>query len=138
MKYMSNVVKFNFEKDISKSIEINGELYVLPMDDDSKERYMIATQKFGQLAQEIKEQGSNLVELSPDEIKEITVKQRELFKAIIEDTLGEGKFEVVYNLAGRSAIKLLPLVQEIMRLISDLDKESFESELNKYLQNGKK
>ena len=135
---MSKVVQFNFEKNNDKEIEINGELYSIPMDDESKEKYILATKKFGQAAQEVADSEVNMLELSDEDIKALTVKQVEMMKELIEAILGKGKFKIMYALAGKSAIKLMPLAQELLRLVSDLDDETYAEVTNKYLQNGKK
>lgn len=135
---MSKVVQFNFEKNHDKEIEINGTLYSIPMDDESKDKYILAVQKFGQTAEGVIEPDVKILDMTEAELKEFTNKQREAMKALIESILGKGKFKIMYDLAGRSVMKLLPLAQELMKLVSDVDDETYAAELNKYLQNGKK
>lgn len=135
---MSKVVQFNFEKNTDKEIEINGVLYSIPMDDESKDKYILAVQKFGQTAEDVTAPNLSILAMTEEELKAFTGKQRESMKALIEAILGKGKFKVMYDLAGRSVIKLMPLVRELMKLVSDVDDETYEAELNKYLQNGKK
>ena len=135
---MSNVVKFTFEQNNDKEIDINGELYNIPMDDESKDKYVIATKRFGRGATEISEMNTNLLDLSDEEVKALTVKQRKLMSDLIESVLGEGSFKKMYALAGQSVNNLMPLAQELLRLISDVDADQFEEIQNKYLQNGKK
>lgn len=135
---MSNVVKFTFEQNKDKEIDINGELYNIPMDDESKDQYVIATRNFGQGAKEIAEMNVNLTELSDEEIKALTDKQRKLMKDLIESVLGKGSFKKMYDLAGKSVNNLMPLAHELLRLISDVSEDQFEEIQNKYLQNGKK
>lgn len=135
---MSNVVKFNFEKNPDKEIDINGELYNIPMDDESKDKYVIATRNFGQGAKEIAEMNVNLIELSDEEVKALTVKQRGLMSDLIEAVLGKGTFKKMYALAGKSVNNLMPLAQELLRLTSDVSEDQLEEIQNKYLQNGKK
>lgn len=135
---MSKVVQFNFEKNHDKEIEINGVLYSIPMDDESKDKYILAVQKFGHTATDVIEPDVKILDMNETELKEFTNKQREAMKALIESILGKGKFKIMYDLAGRSVMKLLPLAQELMKLVSDVDDETYAAELNKYLQNGKK
>lgn len=135
---MSKVVQFNFEKNHDKEIDINGTVYSIPMDDASKEKYVKATKRFGLAGDEIANANTNLLDMSDEEIEALTVKQCDTMKDLIESILGEGTFETMYNLAGKSALKLMPLAQELLRLVSDLDDESYAEITNKYLQNGKK
>lgn len=135
---MSKVVQFNFEKSNDKEIEINGELHNIPMDDESKDKYVIATRNFGQAAEEFQGMSLDLMAYSDEEIKALTDRQREVMKDLIEAILGKGKFKTMYALAGKSVMNLMPLAQELIRLVSDVDRETYEAELNKYLQNGKK
>lgn len=135
---MNNVVQFNFEKNTDKEIEINGELFTIPMDDESKAKHIIATKKFGLASQEVATSNENLLDMSDEEIQNLATKQREMMKDLIEAILGKNTFAKMYKLAGKSAIKLMPLAQELLRLVADVDEETYQANLNKYLQNGKK
>ncbi|UZT28570.1 hypothetical protein vBBceSLY5_0015 [Bacillus phage vB_BceS_LY5] len=135
---MSKVVQFNFEKNNDKEIEINGTLHTIPMDDDSKDKYVIATKNFGQAAEEFKDMDFNMISYSDDEIRALTDRQREVMKNLIEAILGKGTFKTMYALAGKSVLNLMPLAQELIRLVSEVDPETYEAELNNYLKNGKK
>lgn len=134
---MSKVVQFNFEKNNDKEIEINGELYTIPMDDESKEKYILAVKRFGLASEEVSKGHDDLLNTSDEDIKALTVKQVEVMKDLIESILGKGKFKIMYNLAGKSAIKLMPLAQELLRLVSEVDEATYQENLNKYMQNGK-
>ncbi|AXN58353.1 hypothetical protein HWB81_gp44 [Bacillus phage Wes44] len=135
---MSKVVQFNFEKNHDKEIDINGTVYSIPMDDTSKEKYVKATKKFGIAGEEIAKSSASLLDMSDEEISALTAKQCDMMKDLIETILGKGTFKTMYALAGKSALKLMPLAQELLRLVSDLDEETYAQVTNKYLQNGKK
>lgn len=135
---MSKVVQFNFEKSNDKEIEINGELYKIPMDDDSKDKYIIATRNFGKVAQDVSDGSQDLLAMSDEEIKALTEKQRDAMSELIDTILGAGMFSTMYKLAGKSVINLMPLAQELLKLVSAVDDDQLKAIQKQYLQNGKK
>lgn len=104
--------KFQFEK-VTYDLEINdGKVYTIDFSDDAMLRYMDVAEDVQKAFDGISE--DEFLKLDHEGRQQMVESQKESVKNVIEAFLGEGSFDEVYELAGRSLSNLLPLMEHIM------------------------
>jgi hypothetical protein len=108
--------KFEFGK-AYEEIEINGKQYRVDFSDDKLKTYQDMFYKFYQEAQEIE--------------------QRQNMKTVTETMLGEGTFDELFELAGRSTWNYMKLIEFLAETIEQRFNEIKEERRKKYVKKGK-
>ena len=128
---------FQFET-TTKEIEVNGNAYKVDFSDDAMNRYMEVGHKMQSIMLEEQEKLESHGENLPIEVlKETQIKQREAVKEVLEAFLGEGTFDGLYDMAGRSVINLLALVDYLNTFMDEQTFQKIEAKKEKYLKNKK-
>lgn len=126
--------KFEFGK-AYEEIEINGKPYQIDFSDDKLKQYQNMFYKFYQEAQEIEQ--ADIEKMTPDEQDALLEKQRQNMKTVTETLLGEGTFEELFELAGRSTWNYMKLIEFLAETIEQRFNEIKEERRKKYVKKGK-
>jgi len=138
---MTNVVEnkfqFNFEKTY-REIDVAGKLYKVSFDDESMFKYQECFVAYEKKAKELQAEEVDIREATPEQLRDMNAKQREVVKDAIEIFLGEDTFEELYEKAGRSIMNLFSLVNYLTKLVEAELRAKAGSNLDAYLTNTKK
>lgn len=126
--------KFEFGK-AYEEIEINGKPYQIDFSDDKLKQYQNMFYKFYQEAQKIEQ--ADIEKMTPDEQDALLEKQRQNMKTVTETLLGEGTFEELFELAGRSTWNYMKLIEFLAETIEQRFNEIKEERRKKYVKKGK-
>ena len=126
--------KFEFGK-AYEEIEINGKPYQIDFSDDKLKQYQDMFYKFYQEAQEIEQ--ADIEKMTPEEQTALLEKQRQNMKTVTETMLGEGTFEELFELAGRSTWNYMKLIEFLAEIIEERFSEIKEERRKKYVKKGK-
>ncbi len=126
--------KFEFGK-AYEEIEINGKPYQIDFSDDKLKQYQDMFYKFYQEAQEIEQ--ADIEKMTTEEQKALLDKQRQNMKTVTETLLGEGTFEELFELAGRSTWNYMKLIEFLAEIIEERFSEIKEERRKKYVKKGK-
>jgi hypothetical protein len=127
--------KFEFDK-VYEEIEINGKTYRVDFSDDKLKAYQDLFYNFYKEAQEIEQ--TDVGQLTPDEQNALLDKQRQNMKMVTETILGEGTFEELFELAGRSTWNYMKLIEFLAEIIRERFDEFKEEQRKKYVRAAKK
>lgn len=127
--------KFEFGK-AYEEIEINGKPYRIDFSDDKLKQYQDMFYKFYQEAEEMKQ--ANIEEMTPDEQNALLEKQRQNMKMVTETILGEGTFDELFELSGRSTWNYMKLIEFLAEIIGQRFDEFKEEQRKKYVKKVKK
>ncbi|MED0946179.1 hypothetical protein [Bacillus mycoides] len=134
---MSQVFQFNFEKTY-KEVDVAGKLFKVEFNDDALNRYQKSLKRFKTSTEELQNAATDYEKTTDAEIDALSEKQKEITKDVVDTFLGDGAFEELYDIAGRSVANLLSLVHYLNDLYAEETlKKSSESQ-SKYLANLKK
>jgi len=138
---MTNVVEnkfqFNFEKTY-REIDVAGKLYKVSFDDESMFKYQECFVAYEKKAKELQAEEVDIREATPEQLRDMNAKQREVVKDAIEIFLGEDTFEELYRKAGRSIMNLFSLVNYLTKLVEAELRAKAGSNLDAYLTQTKK
>ncbi|PED73061.1 hypothetical protein CON97_05500 [Bacillus pseudomycoides] len=138
---MTNVVEnkfqFNFEKTY-REIDVAGNLYKVSFDDESMLKYQEGFVAYEKKAKELQAEEVDIREATPEQLRDMNAKQREVVKDAIEIFLGEDTFEELYEKAGRSIMNLFSLVNYLTKLVEAELRAKAGSNLDAYLTQTKK
>jgi len=138
---MTNVVEnkfqFNFEKTY-REIDVAGKLYKVSFDDESMFKYQECFVAYEKKAKELQAEEVDIREATPEQLRDMNAKQREVVKDAIEIFLGEDTFEELYEKAGRSIMNLFSLVNYLTKLVEAELRAKAGSNLDAYLTQTKK
>jgi len=126
--------KFEFGK-AYEEIEINGKQYRVDFSDDKLKQYQDMFYKFYQEAQEIEQ--ADIEKMTPEEQTALLDKQRQNMKTVTETMLGEGTFDELFELAGRSTWNYMKLIEFLAETIEQRFNEIKEERRKKYVKKGK-
>jgi hypothetical protein len=126
--------KFEFGK-AYEEIEINGKTYRVDFSDDKLKQYQDMFYKFYQEAQEIEQ--ADIEKMTPEEQNALLEKQRQNMKTVTETMLGEGTFDELFELAGRSTWNYMRLIEFLAETIEQRFNEIKEERRKKYVKKGK-
>jgi phosphomevalonate kinase len=126
--------KFEFGK-AYEEIEINGKPYQIDFSDDKLKQYQDMFYKFYQEAQEIEQ--ADIEKMTPEEQTALLDKQRQNMKTVTETMLGEGTFDELFELAGRSTWNYMKLIEFLAETIEQRFNEIKEERRKKYVKKGK-
>ncbi|REK58976.1 MAG: hypothetical protein C6P36_02740 [Geobacillus sp.] len=127
--------KFEFGK-AYEEIEINGKPYRIDFSDDKLKQYQDMFYKFYQEAEEMKQ--ANIEEMTPAEQNALLEKQHQNMKMVTETILGEGTFDELFELAGRSTWNYMKLIEFLAEIIGQRFDEFKEEQRKKYVKKVKK
>ncbi|MGH0601143.1 hypothetical protein [Bacillus mycoides] len=134
---MSQVFQFNFEKTY-KEVDVAGNIFKVEFNDDALNRYQKSLKRFKTSTDELQKSISDYEKATDEEIDSLAVKQKEITKDVVDTFLGEGAFEKLYDLSGRSVANLLSLVHYLNDLYAEETLKKSEQSQSKYLANLKK
>lgn len=126
--------KFEFGK-AYEEIEINGKPYQIDFSDDKLKQYQDMFYKFYQEAQGIEQ--ADIEKMTPEEQNALLEKQRQNMKTVTETMLGEGTFDELFELAGRSTWNYMRLIEFLAETIEQRFNEIKEERRKKYVKKGK-
>ena len=126
--------KFEFGK-AHEEIEINGKQYCVDFSDDKLKQYQDMFYKFYQEAQGIEQ--ADIEKVTPEEQNALLEKQRQNMKTVTETMLGEGTFDELFELAGRSTWNYMKLIEFLAETIEQRFNEIKEERRKKYVKKGK-
>jgi hypothetical protein len=126
--------KFEFGK-AYEEIEINGKQYRVDFSDDKLKQYQDMFYKFYQEAQEIEQ--ADIEKMTQEEQTALLDKQRQNMKTVTETMLGEGTFDELFELAGRSTWNYMKLIEFLAETIEERFNEIKEERRKKYVKKGK-
>ncbi|WP_283746442.1 hypothetical protein [Bacillus cereus] len=130
---MTNNV-FNFEfKSTVKEITIGGETFSMNFDDDSLMDYMDGFKSYADKIETLKQNAPELSTATEEQLKEMKKSQTEILAGTIDMLLGEGKFKVVYELAGKSSMQIVALIDALMEMVQKELGEQSNGALDRYL-----
>jgi hypothetical protein len=126
--------KFEFGK-AYEEIEINGKQYRVDFSDDKLKQYQDMFYKFYQEAQEIEQ--ADIEKMTQEEQEALLDKQRQNMKTVTETLLGEGTFDELFELAGRSTWNYMKLIEFLAEIIEERFSEIKEERRKKYVKRAK-
>lgn len=129
--------KFEFEKTY-KEVDVAGELHKVEFNDEALLKYSKAFKSFEEKSKEVTDSIKDFDNATDKEIEELSLKQKELVKYIVEIFLGEGTFDSLYEKAGRSSTNLMSLVHYLNEIFLEETNKKTEKAREKYLANVKK
>lgn len=126
--------KFEFEKSYEE-IEINGKSYKIDLSDNKLKEYQIKFQQFFNEAQEL--QKADVEKTSLEEQEALLEKIRNLMKIITDSLLGEGTFDELFELAGRSTWNYMNLIYFLIETVNTKFESVKEEKRKRYVKKGK-
>lgn len=126
--------KFEFKK-AYEEIEVDGEVYRIDLSDEKVKEYQKTFRTFYDESNKLSE--IDIESFPFEEQEKLIDKQRENIKIVTETIIGDGTFDKLYELSGRSIVNYT----DFLFLISELLRDKMES-LNtdarkKYVKNKK-
>ncbi|MGG0282914.1 hypothetical protein ABEY37_24910 [Bacillus pacificus] len=134
---MSQVFQFNFEKTY-KEVDVAGKLFKVEFNDDALNRYQKSLKRFKVSTEELQNTATDYEKATDEEIDALSEKQKEITKDVVDTFLGNGAFEELYDIAGRSVANLLSLVHYLNDLYAEETLKKTNESQSKYLANLKK
>ncbi|ARO21603.1 hypothetical protein B2J90_29800 (plasmid) [Bacillus tropicus] len=134
---MSQVFQFNFEKTY-KEVDVAGKLFKVEFNDDALNRYQKSLKRFKVSTEELQNAATDYEKATDAEIDALSEKQKEITKDVVDTFLGNGSFEELYDIAGRSVANLLSLVHYLNDLYAEETLKKTNESQSKYLANLKK
>jgi len=130
---MTNNV-FNFEfKSTVKEIAIGGERFFMNFDDDSLMGYMDGFKSYADKIETLKQNAPELSTATEEQLKEMKKSQTEILAGTIDMLLGKGKFKVIYELAGKSSMQIVALIDALMEMVQKELGEQSNGAVDRYL-----
>jgi len=134
---MSQVFQFNFEKTY-KEVDVAGKLFKVEFNDAALNRYQKSLKRFKVSTEELQNTATDYEKATDEEIDALSEKQKEITKDVVDTFLGDGAFEELYDIAGRSVANLLSLVHYLNDLYAEETLKKTNESQSKYLANLKK
>ncbi|MED3586531.1 hypothetical protein P4528_24405 [Bacillus thuringiensis] len=134
---MSQVFQFNFEKTY-KEVDVAGKLFKVEFNDDALNRYQKSLKRFKASTEELQNAATAYEKATDAEIDTLSERQKEITKDVVDTFLGNGAFEELYDIAGRSVANLLSLVHYLNDLYAEETLKKTNESQSKYLANLKK
>ncbi len=134
---MSQVFQFNFEKTY-KEVDVSGKLFKVEFNDDALNRYQKSLKRFKASTEELQNAAADYEKATDAEIDALSERQKEITKDVVDTFLGNGAFEELYDIAGRSVANLLSLVHYLNDLYAEETLKKTNESQSKYLANLKK
>ncbi|KAA6457010.1 MULTISPECIES: hypothetical protein [Bacillus cereus group] len=134
---MSQVFQFNFEKTY-KEVDVAGKLFKVEFNDDALNRYQKSLKRFKASTEELQNAATDYEKATDSEIDALSERQKEITKDVVDTFLGNGAFEELYDIAGRSVANLLSLVHYLNDLYAEETFKKTNESQSKYLANLKK
>lgn len=123
------VKKFEF-KQTYQEIEVAGKVYKVYFDDNQMKKYRDLYNKFNAVVK--KTEGVNVEDLTNEQQDEYETEQRNTIKEFVDNTLGEGSFDELYEASGKSTYNMAELVYYIMQISEEYIGEKQEVKKDKH------
>jgi hypothetical protein len=123
--------KFEFAK-AYEEVEIAGKVYRVDFSDDKLAEYQRKFKQFYEESQHLTEK--EIEALSIEEQTALLEKQRQNMKKITEMMLGEGTFEELYEMAGRSTVNYMDLLLFLSDILAEKTEKMKEDKRKKYVK----
>lgn len=123
------VKKFEF-KQTYQEIEVAGKVYKVYFDDNQMKKYRDLYNKFNAVVK--KTEGVNVEDLTDEQQDEYETEQRNTIKEFVDNTLGEGSFDELYEASGKSTYNMAELVYYIMQISEEYIGEKQEVKKDKH------
>ncbi|MER2057242.1 MAG: hypothetical protein ABTA16_00380 [Niallia sp.] len=123
------VKKFEF-KQTYQEIEVAGKVYKVYFDDNQMKKYRDLYNKFNAVVK--KTEGVNVEDLTNEQQDEYETEQRNTIKEFVDNTLGEGSFDELYEASGKSTYNMAELVYYIMQISEEYIGEKQEAKKDKH------
>ncbi|HDR6318597.1 TPA: hypothetical protein QCU53_005469 [Bacillus thuringiensis] len=128
----NNVFNFEFISTV-KEITIGGETFSMNFDDDSLMGYMDGFKSYADKIETLKQNAPEVSTATEEQLKEMKKSQTEILAGTIDMLLGEGKFKVIYELAGKSSMQIVALIDALMEMVQKELGEQSNGALDRYL-----
>ena len=114
-----------------QEFEVNGEVFKLFYDDESINKYRKEALKFQKQATK----QIDIEKATEEEIEEYEKESKKLIEEIVTCFFGEGEYEKLYKITGKSIINMFDVVGEIAKYVttkmSSMDKKAAEYYMKK-------
>ncbi|MED4904125.1 hypothetical protein [Parageobacillus thermoglucosidasius] len=126
--------KFEFGKSYEE-VEINGKPYKIDLSDDKLKEYQRKFQQFFNEAQDL--QKADVEKMSLEDQEALLEKIRKIMKVITDSMLGEGTFDELFELAGRSTWNYMNLIYFLIETVNTKFEAVKEEKRKQYVKKGK-
>jgi len=123
--------QFKFGKSYEE-LDIAGEIYKLDLDDEKIKQNQVEIEKFYNEANKISNIDTDGATTA--EQHEVFDKTKSLIKSLLDQLLGEGSFDKLYDQSGGSLMNLIDLIYELADIIKEQSDKRFEDKKNKYIK----
>ncbi|PJZ00384.1 hypothetical protein CPT06_11205 [Bacillus vallismortis] len=124
-----SVIKINIDKPIQE-FDIGGNIYEMPYDDESLQRYMSQMRKFHKRSVEFSKKPFE--DMTEKEQTELEAAGREESKQALELFFGEGSYESIYEACGKSVFNLLNVIEAIGEFVQSKTNAMKQEKKNSY------
>lgn len=112
-----------------EEVEIGNKVYRVDLGDDKVKEYQDFFNDYQKEAEKLEK--TDVTKLSPSEQDEYRERSRELTKRTFDVILGQGAFEEIYELTGRSSIVMFDIISQVMDIINERSNE-FKEKAKEY------
>ncbi|MGG4042125.1 hypothetical protein [Bacillus smithii] len=112
-----------------EEVEIGNKIYRVDLGDDKVKEYQDFFNEYQKEAEKLEK--TDVTKLSPLEQDEYRKRSKELTKHTFDVILGEGAFEEIYELTGRSSIVMFDIISQVMDIINERSNE-FKEKAKEY------
>jgi hypothetical protein len=112
-----------------EEVEIGNKIYRVDLGDDKVKEYQDFFNEYQKEAEKLEK--TDVTKLSPLEQEEYRNRSKELTKRTFDVILGEGAFEEIYELTGRSSIVMFDIISQVMDIINERSNE-FKEKAKEY------
>ncbi|PAD67029.1 hypothetical protein CHH83_20905 [Bacillus sp. 7586-K] len=95
-----------------EEVDIADKIYRIDMTDEKMKQHLTTYAKFQKEIKELEKIDASST--SPDEAIKINEKTKELFEEVINLLLGDGSFDEVYEVCGKSTVVLSDVLRQLM------------------------
>jgi len=127
--------KFEFEKSYEE-VEIAGKVYKVDFSDERLQGYFKSFETFKKKSEELEK--IDIENLSIEQQEELLSTQRGNMKLVTEQILGEGTFDELFELAGRSTFTYYDLLFFLMEILDEKGNKVKDDKRLKYVKKGRK
>lgn len=126
---------FQFKKTYEE-VEIAGETYQVDFSDESVNRY---NKSFIEFYEETKRINAvDVSKLSVEKQSEMFGEMQELVKGVVNELLGRGSYETLYDASGKSLMNMIEMIEYLSEVVGDKTQKIREGRKKKYLVNKQK
>lgn len=122
-------IKKNYEE-----VEIGGKVYRIDLSDDIKKKYLQVDREFTTEMEEL--QSVDEADLSDEQKLDFDERARQSLKKVVDFLLGDGSYDEIYEVAGRSTWVVLDITLQVSKVVKGHMDEFKNKEAEKFI--GKK